>query len=97
MLVEREVVAEGQTREGLGRDKFLERVWRYKADKAGDITEQIRRLGASADWSREKFTLVCPHPQGLIFFYVFFFFFPPPPSSHPCTYPAFLPTAVPFP
>ena len=57
MLVEREVVAEGGTREGMGRDAFLERAWAYKADKGGQIVDQIRRLGASADWTREKFTL----------------------------------------
>jgi valyl-tRNA synthetase len=41
----------------MGRDAFLERAWAYKADKGGQIVDQIRRLGASADWTREKFTL----------------------------------------
>jgi len=57
MLVEREVVSEGLTREGLGREAFLERAWRYKEKNAGSIVQQMRRLGASADWSRERFTL----------------------------------------
>jgi valyl-tRNA synthetase len=41
----------------LGRDKFLERVWEWKEEKGGYITQQLRRLGASADWSRERFTM----------------------------------------
>lgn len=57
LLVERAVVAEGQTRTGLGREKFLSRVWQWKEEKGGYITQQMKRLGASADWSREKFTL----------------------------------------
>jgi valyl-tRNA synthetase len=57
MLVEREVVAEGLTRKGMGREKFLKRVWEYKNKNAGAIVGQMRRLGASADWSKERFTL----------------------------------------
>lgn len=57
LLVEKSLAAEGQSRKSLGRDKFLEKVWQWKAEKGGYITQQMRRLGASADWSREKFTL----------------------------------------
>ena len=58
LLVERALASEGSpTRTELGRDKFLERVWRWKDENGGAITSQMRRLGASADWSREKFTL----------------------------------------
>ncbi|MHB9144076.1 MAG: valine--tRNA ligase [Symbiobacteriia bacterium] len=48
---------EGLSRHDLGRDAFLERVWEWKAQYGGTITRQLRRLGASADWSRERFTL----------------------------------------
>ncbi|KAH8047041.1 hypothetical protein JL721_12253 [Aureococcus anophagefferens] len=58
LLVERALASEGSpSRTELGRDKFLERVWRWKDENGGAITSQMRRLGASADWSREKFTL----------------------------------------
>jgi len=57
MLVERALKAEGQSRVELGRDAFLKRVWEWKEEYGGAITGQIRRLGASCDWSREKFTL----------------------------------------
>lgn len=58
LLVERNLAKEGQpSRRELGRDKFLERVWEWKNEKGGYITQQMRRLGASADWSMEKFTL----------------------------------------
>ena len=57
LLVERSLNAEGISRYDLGRDKFLEKVWEWKADKGGYITQQLRRLGASADWSRERFTM----------------------------------------
>ena len=57
LLVERAIVAEGGNRLDMGRDKFLERVWSWKEEKGGYITVQMRRLGASADWTREKFTL----------------------------------------
>lgn len=57
LLVERDLVAKGTSRRELGRDEFLKRVWAWKEEKGGYITGQMRRLGASADWSREKFTL----------------------------------------
>ena len=57
MLVERQVNAEGKTRHDLGRDKFIERVWEWKEQSGGTITKQLRRLGASPDWSRERFTM----------------------------------------
>ena len=57
LLVERAVVAEGGNRLEMGREKFLEKVWAWKEEKGGYITVQMRRLGASADWTREKFTL----------------------------------------
>ena len=57
MVVERQMEAEGLTRHDLGRDKFIERVWKWKAESGGSITEQLRRLGASCDWSRERFTM----------------------------------------
>jgi valyl-tRNA synthetase len=57
MLVEKQLAETGIKRADLGRDAFVERVWAWKREKGGRITEQLRRLGASADWSREKFTL----------------------------------------
>lgn len=57
MQVEKQLIAEGTTREEVGRDVFLERVWQYKAEQGGHITRQLRSLGASADWSRERFTM----------------------------------------
>lgn len=57
MLVERALKAEGIERAELGREEFVERVWKWKREYGGYITGQIRRLGASCDWSREKFTL----------------------------------------
>jgi len=57
LLVEQMINAEGITREQLGREKFLERCWEWKEKYGGIITRQIRRLGASCDWSRERFTL----------------------------------------
>ena len=57
MVVERQLDAKGQTRHDLGRDKFIERVWQWKEESGGTITRQLRRLGASADWSRERFTM----------------------------------------
>src|SRR5277367_4883534 len=59
MVVER-LLAEGggnQDRHSLGRDAFIERVWEWKADSGGTITRQLRRLGASLDWPRERFTM----------------------------------------
>ena len=58
MVVERQLAAEGNVgRRELGRDAFVERVWAWKAQSGGTITGQLRRLGASCDWSRERFTL----------------------------------------
>ncbi|GLR63878.1 valine--tRNA ligase [Marinospirillum insulare] len=58
MLVERKVAAEeGKTRHDLGREKFLEKVWEWKEESGGNITNQLRRLGASVDWERERFTM----------------------------------------
>ncbi|MFN3741624.1 MAG: valine--tRNA ligase [Anaerolineales bacterium] len=57
LMVERALANEGLSREKLGREKFLERVWQWKEKYGGIITQQIRRLGASCDWERERFTL----------------------------------------
>ena len=79
MVVERLLADEGTTRQALGREKFLERVWQWKAESGGTITRQLRRLGASLDWPRERFTMddglssavrevfVTLHRQGLIY------------------------------
>lgn len=55
-VVERQLKEEGLTRDDLGREKFIERVWSWKEEKGGHILSQIRRIGASVDWSRECFT-----------------------------------------
>ncbi|MFT6419921.1 MAG: valyl-tRNA synthetase [Porticoccus sp.] len=57
MVVERLLEAEGVSRHDLGREKFIEKVWEWKAQSGGNITRQLRRLGASPDWSRERFTM----------------------------------------
>ncbi len=57
MVVERLLDSEGSSRTALGRDAFLERVWQWKAESGGAITQQLRRLGASLDWPRERFTM----------------------------------------
>jgi len=57
MLVERQLEAEGVHRQDIGRDAFIEKVWQWKAESGGTITRQLRRLGASTDWSRERFTM----------------------------------------
>ncbi len=57
LMVERALIAEGKTRLGIGRDAFLQRVWDWKAEQGGAITGQLRRLGASPDWARERFTM----------------------------------------
>jgi valyl-tRNA synthetase len=57
MLVERQLASEGTSRQEVGRDAFLDRVWSWKSEKGGAIVEQLRRIGASCDWSREQFTL----------------------------------------
>jgi len=79
MVVARNLAAENLTRDGLGRDKFIRRVWQWKEHSGSTITRQMRRLGASADWSRERFTMdeglsqavietfVQLHEQGLVY------------------------------
>ncbi|WP_280553975.1 valine--tRNA ligase [Halomonas sp. 25-S5] len=58
MLVERKIAAEeGKTRFDLGREAFIDRVWEWKQESGGHITRQLRRIGASVDWSRERFTM----------------------------------------
>ncbi len=57
MVVERMLEAEGSSRKALGREKFLERVWDWKAQSGGTIVKQMRALGATPDWSRERFTM----------------------------------------
>ncbi len=57
MVVERQLAAEGISRHDLGREKFVERVWQWKEKSGGTITRQLRRLGSSLDWSRERFTM----------------------------------------
>jgi valyl-tRNA synthetase len=57
LMVTRELKKEGLTRFDLGREKFVERVWKWKRESGGQITRQMRREGASVDWSREKFTM----------------------------------------
>jgi len=57
MVVERQLLAQGKTRHDLGREKFLEKVWEWKHQSGGTITRQMRRMGTSLDWSREKFTM----------------------------------------
>ena len=57
VVVERLLLKEGKTRHDLGREKFLERVWQWKEESGGTILKQLKRLGASADWSREAFTM----------------------------------------
>ena len=80
MVVERQLAAAGNIgRRDMGREAFVQRVWEWKAESGGTITRQLRRLGASCDWSRERFTLdeglsnavkkvfVTLHKQGLIY------------------------------
>ncbi len=79
MMVERQLAGEGKTRQQLGREAFVERVWQWKQHYGGAILDQMKRLGASVDWSREYFTMddnlsvavkeafVRLHEQGLIY------------------------------
>ena len=79
MVVERQLAAAGESRQALGRDAFVDRVWQWKAESGGTITTQLRRLGASLDWARERFTMddglsdavrqvfVTLHQQGLVY------------------------------
>ena len=57
MVVERLLDAEKTSRKGIGREAFLDRVWQWKAESGGTISQQLRRLGASPDWARERFTM----------------------------------------
>ena len=57
LMVVRALKKEGKSRQELGREKFIERVWQWKNESGGQITVQMRREGASVDWSREKFTM----------------------------------------
>ena len=56
-VVERQLASEGLTRDDLGREKFVERVWEWKEQYGGQIINQLKRLGASCDWSRQRFTM----------------------------------------
>ncbi|MCI0753432.1 valine--tRNA ligase [Teichococcus vastitatis] len=79
MVVERLLGTQGVARRDIGREKFLEHIWEWKAQSGGTITRQLRRLGASLDWPRERFTMdaglseavrevfVTLHQQGLIY------------------------------
>jgi len=79
MVVERQLEAEGKSRHDLGREKFIERIWQWKKESGGTITRQLRRLGSSLDWQRERFTMdegmsdavsevfVRLHEEGLIY------------------------------
>ena len=79
MVVERQLDAEGASRRGIGREAFIDRVWAWKAESGGAIINQLRRLGASCDWERERFTMdeglsravlevfVALHKQGLVY------------------------------
>jgi valyl-tRNA synthetase len=67
MVVERQMdAAGGPTRQDMGREAFLERVWEWKAESGGAITRQLRRLGASCDWSREAFTMDEPRSKAVL-------------------------------
>lgn len=57
MVVERRLNLENKTRHDLGREKFVEKIWEWKQESGGNITRQLRRLGASMDWDRERFTM----------------------------------------
>ena len=56
-ILERQLKAEGKTRDNVGRETFLEKAWEWKAESGGTIVNQLRRLGVSVDWSRERFTM----------------------------------------
>ncbi|MEM1393668.1 MAG: valine--tRNA ligase [Cyanobacteria bacterium P01_H01_bin.150] len=56
-IIEKQLKEEGETRYDLGREKFLERAWEWKAESGGTIVNQLRRLGVSVDWTRERFTM----------------------------------------
>ncbi|MFN2365245.1 MAG: class I tRNA ligase family protein, partial [Desulfurivibrionaceae bacterium] len=56
-VVERQLAEEGKSRHDLGREKFIERVWQWREEKGGTIINQLKRLGSSCDWDRERFTM----------------------------------------
>ncbi|BHH81966.1 valine--tRNA ligase [Desulforhopalus sp. 52FAK] len=56
-VVERQLATEGKTRDDLGRDAFIEKVWEWRKEKGGTIIHQLKKLGASCDWERERFTM----------------------------------------
>ena len=57
MVVERQLAARGEDRHSLGRAAFIDKIWEWKAHSGGNITNQLRRMGASVDWQRERFTM----------------------------------------
>ncbi|HAU2049666.1 TPA: class I tRNA ligase family protein, partial [Legionella pneumophila] len=57
LVVERQLEAQGLSRKDLSREQFLDKVWQWKEESGNTITQQMRRLGASVDWSRERFTM----------------------------------------
>src|SRR5580765_1084945 len=65
MVVERQLEAEGTSRRALGREAFVKRVWQWKEESGSTITRQMRRLGASCDWSREYFTMDAPRSKAV--------------------------------
>ncbi len=79
MVVERQLNAQGKTRHDVGREAFIKKIWEWKSESGGTITRQLRRMGASLDWSRERFTMdeglsdavkevfVRLHDEGLIY------------------------------
>ena len=79
MVVERRLAADNISRHDLGREKFIEKIWEWKAESGGTITKQLRRMGTSIDWERERFTMddglsesvqevfVRLHEEGLIY------------------------------
>ncbi|NRA53876.1 MAG: valine--tRNA ligase [Gammaproteobacteria bacterium] len=79
MVVERQLIAQGQTRHDLGREAFVKKIWDWKEKSGGTITNQMRRIGTSPDWSREAFTMdedlskavqevfISLHDEGLIY------------------------------
>ena len=79
MVVERRLAADNISRHDLGREKFIEKIWEWKAESGGTITQQLRRMGSSIDWTRERFTMdeglstavqdvfVRLHQEGLIY------------------------------
>jgi len=56
-ILDKQIKAEGKTNQEIGREQFLERAWQWKAESGGTIVSQLRRLGVSADWTRERFTM----------------------------------------